>query len=88
MSEKLIRGSVLCASGVLNHRGYSVQTAPFRTAASWAGMYLAHHVAMVPLSQLTIASLRRRFPSSQATTCGFIGLSRRVARLSAKIAPT
>ena len=40
-----------------------------------AGIWRAHQVVMVPLSQLTIASSRKRFPSSHATTCGFIGLS-------------
>ena len=32
MGAKLIRGSVLCANGVLNDWGYSVQTAAFPTA--------------------------------------------------------
>jgi hypothetical protein len=32
-----------------------------------ARMCLAHQVAIVPLSQLTMASLRSNFPSSQAT---------------------
>jgi hypothetical protein len=32
MSGKLIRGSILCANGGLNHQGYSVQTAAFPTA--------------------------------------------------------
>src|SRR5215207_6468064 len=32
------------------------------------GICRAHHVVIVPLSDTTIASLRRRFPSSQATT--------------------
>src|SRR5579863_5007191 len=47
-----------------------------------AGTCRAHQVAIVPLSQLTIASSRKRWPSSRATTCGFMGLSVRVARLS------
>ena len=47
-----------------------------------AGMCRAHHVAMVPLSQVMIASLASRWPSSWAITCGFIGVSRRVARSS------
>ena len=36
-------------------------------------MCRADQVAIVPLSQATIASSRSRLPSSQATTCGFIG---------------
>ena len=51
------------------------------------GISRAHQVAIVPLSQLTMASLRRRLPSSQATTCGFIGLSMRVARFSISFPP-
>ena len=46
------------------------------------GICRAHQVAIVPLSQLTMASLRKRLPNSQATTCGFMGLSMRVARFS------
>jgi len=38
-------------------------------------MKRANQLVMVPLSQETIASSRRRLPSSCATTCGFIGLS-------------
>ena len=40
-----------------------------------AGICRANQVVMVPLSQETIASSRRRLPNSCATTCGFIGLS-------------
>src|SRR5437870_12938592 len=45
-------------------------------------MCRANQVVMVPLSQLTMALLLRRLPNSQATSCGFIGLSRREARSS------
>ena len=46
------------------------------------GMWRAHQVAIVPLSQVTIASASSRRPSSCASTCGFIGESVRVARSS------
>ena len=41
-------------------------------------IWRANQVATVPESQETMASSRSRLPSSQATTCGFIGLSSRV----------
>ena len=47
-----------------------------------AGICRAHQVATVPESQETMAVGESRFPSSQATTCGFMGLSDRVPRSS------
>src|SRR5579884_709385 len=46
------------------------------------GICRAHHVVLVPLSQVVIALLGSLLPSSHATTCGFIGLSVRVERSS------
>ena len=47
-----------------------------------AEIWRANQVATVPESQETMASSARRLPSSQATTCGFIGVSGRVPRSS------
>src|ERR1700719_4705834 len=47
-----------------------------------AGMWRAHQVAIVPLSQLTMALAGRRLPNSAATTCGFIGVVFAVACFS------
>ena len=59
----------------------------YESVLSLTGMWRAHHVAIVPLSQLTIASSRSRTPSSCAITCGFIGTSRRVARVMHDFSP-
>ena len=41
----------------------------------FTGIWRAHHVAIVPESHETMAFSERCLPNSQATTCGFIGLS-------------
>jgi hypothetical protein len=47
-----------------------------------AGIWRANQVATVPESDDTMVVEERRFPSSQATTWGFMGLSVRVPRSS------
>src|SRR5436309_2743193 len=41
----------------------------------FAGRKRANQLVIVPLSQETMASSRRRLPSSFASSCGFIGFS-------------
>src|SRR5437867_6129934 len=73
-------GYAICAAIAYGNPGAIVARFPERECIwpRFAGICLAHQVAIVPESHEMIAFSESCFPSSQATTCGFIGLSIRV----------
>ena len=77
-------GYAICAAIVYGRPEAMLASVP-ESECIWprfTGIWRAHHVAMVPESHDTMALFGSRLPSSQATTCGFIGLSSRVPRSS------
>src|SRR5262247_287580 len=70
-------GYAICAAIAYGKPGAMVARFP-DSECIWprfAGICRAHQVAIVPESQEMMAVSDNRFPSSHATTCGFIGVS-------------